>query len=121
MKYKIALIIATVSTSAIAETTVNEKEYNLPKCSKPVASVMVGNISCKSAACQQGTADAGRSNALMAMAQMASGLSESAFPAIGDGLKAMLTTALKETGCFDIQEREAMDELAKVMCVEKTV
>ena len=122
MKYKIALIIATVSTSAIAETTVNEKEYNLPKCSKPVASVMVGNISCKSAACQQGTADAGRSNALMAMAQMASGLSESAFPAIGDGLKAMLTTALKETGCFDIQEREAMDELAKELAlVGKTV
>jgi curli biogenesis system outer membrane secretion channel CsgG len=94
---------------------VNEKEYNLPKCSKPIASVMVGNMSCKSAACQQGAADVGRSNALMAMAaQMASGQSESTFPAIGDGLKAMLTTAMKETGCFDIQEREAMDELALV-------
>ncbi|MEN9450168.1 MAG: Curli production assembly/transport component CsgG, partial [Pseudomonadota bacterium] len=69
---------------------------------------MVGNMSCKSAACQQGAADVGRSNALMAMAaQMASGQSESTFPAIGDGLKAMLTTAMKETGCFDIQEREA--------------
>ena len=59
MKFKMALIIAAVSTSALAETTVSEKEYNLPKCSKPIASVMVGNISCKSAACQQGAADAG--------------------------------------------------------------
>ena len=98
MKFKMAMVIAAISTSAIAETTVSEKEYNLPQCSKPIASVMVGNISCKSAACQQTAADTGRGNALMAMAQMASGQSESTFPAIGDGLKAMLTTALKETG-----------------------
>jgi curli biogenesis system outer membrane secretion channel CsgG len=122
MKFKMAMVIAAISTSAIAETTVSEKEYNLPQCSKPIASVMVGNISCKSAACQQTAADTSRGNALMAMAQMASGQSESTFPAIGDGLKAMLTTALKETGCFDIQEREAMDELAKELAlVGKTV
>ena len=40
MKFKMAMLITAISTSAIAETTVNEKEYNLPKCSKPIASVM---------------------------------------------------------------------------------
>ena len=59
MKFKMAMVIAAISTSAIAETTVSEKEYNLPQCSKPIASVMVGNISCKSAAwgCKPETAE----------------------------------------------------------------
>lgn len=124
MNFRASLGILTLSLSTytMAETTVSEKDYNLPKCSKPIASVMVGNLTCKSAACQTNTADTTRQSGLIALAQMASGESEASFPAIGDGLKAMLTTALKETGCFDIQEREAMDELAKELAlVGKTV
>lgn len=117
MKLKLALVMAALSTGSFAETTVSEKEYNLPHCSKPVASVMVGNITCKSGACQPGAGGDGRASGLMAMAQLASGQSESTFPALGDGLSAMLVTALKETGCFDIQEREAMDELAKELAL----
>ena len=30
-----AMVIAAISISAIAETTVSEKEYNLPQCFKP--------------------------------------------------------------------------------------
>lgn len=116
------LITACCASASFAETTVTEKDYNLPKCSKPIASVVVGKLTCKSAACQASAADAGHSNGLVALAQMASGESEATFPGIGDGLKDMLTTVLKETGCFDIQEREAMDELAKELAlVGKTV
>jgi curli biogenesis system outer membrane secretion channel CsgG len=39
------------------------------------------------------------------------------FAGIGDGMGAMLITVLKETGCFEIQEREAMDELAKELAL----
>ena len=35
MKFKMAMMIAAISISAIAETTVSEKEYNLPQCFKP--------------------------------------------------------------------------------------
>lgn len=32
---------------------------------------------------------------------------------VGNGMRDMLTTILKSTGCFDIQERQAMDEIQK--------
>lgn len=117
-----ASIAAVLAGTAVAETVVSEKDYNLPKCSKPVASVMVGSLSCKSAGCQANAGASDRAGGLGALAALASGQAESTFPGIGDGLSAMLTTALKETGCFEIQEREALEELKKEMAlVGKTV
>ncbi|KGM38714.1 hypothetical protein JY96_21310 [Aquabacterium sp. NJ1] len=112
---------AAASFAAESTTVTNEKDYALPKCSKPVATVMVGQVTCKSSSCQAPTQDP-RASGLMALAQLASGSSSSTFPGIGDGMTAMLTTVLKETGCFEIQEREALEELKKEMAlVGKTV
>lgn len=105
-----------MSSSAFAETTTSEKDYALPKCSKPVASVMVGQLSCKSANCQPTQQDP-RAGGLMAIAALASGQSSVNLAGIGDGMSAMLTTVLKETGCFEIQEREALDELNKELAL----
>lgn len=123
MKYTLlAVMTATLAGTAVAETTITEKDYNLPRCTKPIASLMVGNLTCKSAGCQANAGANDRAGGLAALAAMASGESEGSFPGIGDGLSAMLTTALKETGCFDIQEREALEELKKEMAlVGKTV
>lgn len=62
--------------------------------------------------------ETGRDGGLGALAQLArlanhEGDVPQTFPGVGEGMSVMLTTVLKETGCFDIQEREAMDELAK--------
>lgn len=120
MKLKLfAVAFASVlSSAAIAETVVSEKDYNLPKCSKPVASVMIGNLTCKSAACQANAgAHDSRTGGLAAFAQLASGQAEGSFPGIGDGLSAMLTTVLQETGCFEIQDREALETLRQELAL----
>lgn len=105
--------MAVMFAVAHAETTTAEKEYELPKCSKPVASVMVGQVTCKSAACQNNVNQDPRAGGIAALVQLASGNPTASFPGIGDGMTAMLTTVLKETGCFTIQERESIDELNK--------
>ncbi|MES2089518.1 MAG: CsgG/HfaB family protein [Pseudomonadota bacterium] len=98
------------------KTTTAEKDYALPKCSKPVASVMVGQLTCKSAGCQPVQQDS-RAGGLMALAALASGNSSVGFPGVGEGMSAMLTTVLKETGCFEIQERESLDDLSKELAL----
>lgn len=117
-----AIILAGVAVSAVAQNVaqVTEKSYQLPKCSKPVASVVVGKFSCKAAGCKDTTT--ANDNGLGALAELARLGNPDApvnqtFPGVGEGMSSMLTTLLKETGCFDIQEREAMDELAKELAL----
>lgn len=110
----IAFVAATGATFA-ADTAVSQKEYTLPHCDAPVASVVVGNLTCKAAGCQAAGSDP---TGLAALIRMSNGDAEqSNFANIGEGMSAMLTTVLKATGCFDIQEREAMEELAKELAL----
>lgn len=112
----ITVALAAQSASALADsTTVSEKDYQLPKCDKPIASVVVGKISCKAATCQ--AQDAGGNSQLAALARLAAQQNQANFAGIGDGMAAMLTTALKETGCFSIQERDEMDDVAKELAL----
>ncbi len=112
----IAVALALHSACAYADsTTVTEKDYQLPKCDKPVASVVVGKISCKAATCQ--AQDGGGNSQLAVLARLAAQQSQANFAGIGDGMAAMLTTALKETGCFSIQEREEMDDVARELAL----
>lgn len=104
--------LTSIGALATDGTTVTTKAYELPTCTKPVASVMVGKLACKAAGCQPLPA---ANSALLAMA-----MAQQRGPnlaAVGDGMGAMLTTVLKETGCFDIQDREAMEELAKELAL----
>lgn len=113
----VSVVLLAMQSSAFADsTTTSEKDYALPKCSKPVASVMVGQLTCKSAGCKEASSDRGPGG-LAALAALASGQSQVTFPGVGTGMAAMLTTALKETGCFDIQERETLDELNKELAL----
>lgn len=114
--------LITLSVYAADGTTVSEKNYELPKCQKPIASVVVGKLACKSAACQppEQAANGAQMNPILqlAMAQAAAKQGQTAnLAVVGDGMSAMLTTVLKETGCFDIQEREAMEEMAKELAL----
>lgn len=124
MKKLIMAAMASVfALAAVAQdgTTVKEKNYTLPKCAAPVASVVVGKLSCKAAGCKE--PEPAARDGLGALAQLArmanneGGGVQQSFAGVGDGMSAMLTTVLKETGCFDIQEREAMDELAKELAL----
>lgn len=116
------VLLAASSAWAADGTTVSQKDYELQRCDKPIASVVVGKLVCKSAACQPPAQQAGGAgmNPLLqlAMAQAAAEQGQSAnLSVVGEGMTAMLTTVLKETGCFEIQEREAMEEMAKELAL----
>jgi curli biogenesis system outer membrane secretion channel CsgG len=77
-------------------------------CDKPVAKVMVGKLTCKAASCN--SASAGNGNPIMALLAAAGQPNVSG---IGDGIKDMMTTALQNSGCFEVMDRDAMDEIKK--------
>lgn len=86
----------------------------LPKCDKPIASVMVGKMACKAANCSGGQSNpANGLAAMMALAQAQQGGMPLNVSGIADGIKDVLVTALTESGCFEVQDREQMDEIAK--------
>lgn len=118
---RLLLVAATLSTfgaATFAETTVSQKDYQIPRCDKPVASVVIGKISCKANACQPPANQAvGGLAILAALAAQGGPVQAANFAGIGDGMGAMLTTVLKETNCFEIQEREAMDEVARELAL----
>lgn len=116
-----ALALLTLSTTTYAEDgiTAQSRDYKLPRCEKPLGTLVIGKITCKADACQTGSA----SNANNPMAQLIELANRQrnggSAPVgnIGGGLSDMLTTALKESGCFDVQEREAMDEINKELAL----
>lgn len=112
-----AAVLTLLAVAASAQTVVAEKDYALPKCASPVASVVIGKINCKSANCQSREVTGASASERLLMMAMSGQQGQSSFPGLGDGMGAMLTTMLKETGCFDIQEREAMDEIAKELAL----
>jgi curli biogenesis system outer membrane secretion channel CsgG len=87
----------------------------LAHCDAPVASVMVGKMQCKAANCNNGNNGGAGASGLAALLQMANaangGLSN--VSGIADGIKDVLVTALSESGCFEVQDREQLDEIAK--------
>jgi curli biogenesis system outer membrane secretion channel CsgG len=101
--------IALASSAAFAQSNADTEKgmtASFPHCDKPIAKVMMGKLKCKAANCD--SASAGNSNPLAALLA-ASG--QSNVSGIGDGIKDMMTTALQETGCFEIMDRESMDEI----------
>lgn len=116
MKFIIGAVAALLGTCAFAVdgTKISEQTYQLPQCATPVASVVVGKLVCKATSCMPVAPDP---TGLSALARLAGVSDKASFPNFGEGMSAMLTTALKSTNCFDIQEREAMDELAKELAL----
>lgn len=107
--------IFALTTMCVASTYAQEAvPQELPKCVKPVASVMIGKMGCKAANCNGGSAGAG-GNPLLALLAAKGG--QSNVSGIGDGVRDMMTSALQSTGCFDILDREAMDEIAKELAL----
>lgn len=117
LKFTTFALSALATTLCLSATQVVEKTYSLPKCEKPVASVLVGKLTCKSAGCQPPAAAAANTQMGMLLALANAQNQTPNLSVVGDGMVAILTTVLKETGCFDIQEREAMEELAKELAL----
>ncbi len=89
----------TPSTSGEYAKEIKERKLELPKCSKPLGTIVARSFKCKAAACQGGRIILG-GNYIQLSPQ-----------ALGEGLADMLVTALAQTGCFKVLEREALKEI----------
>lgn len=103
MKKTVIAVMMAFSTMAYAEEA---QKMELVKCAKPVAQVRLGKLSCKAANC--GSPNSGQAGGLAALLNAVGQVNMSG---IGDGIKDMMTTAMVESGCFNVGERESIDEL----------
>lgn len=120
MKLVLALCRCTVLAipliSASAQTSqVSEREVDVPKCSRPAAKIVFSEFKCKSADCSSG---AGQSDPRQYRWWERSGnVAQPSYTGVGTGMTEMLATALTQTGCFDVQERAAMDEINRELAL----
>lgn len=103
--------LAAVSLAAASAFAADVAPPTLARCERPLASVMVGKLQCKAANCGSGNvgANAGGIAALLALAN--GGVGSGNVTGIADGIRDVLTTALAESGCFDVQDRDALNEI----------
>ncbi len=73
--------------------------------------IVINNIKCKSSGCKKKSNANGNMQALLTLA----GKSSPDMSGVGDGLGNMLQTSLNKTGCFQILDRESMEELKNEM------
>jgi curli biogenesis system outer membrane secretion channel CsgG len=109
--YIFAALMAFASPAVYAEEA-KEVELVLAKCEKPVASVTVGTLTCKASACK--SASAGRDSMLSQLLSMAG---QPNMEGIGEGMGDMMVSIMKSTGCFNLQERQAMDDINKELAL----
>ncbi|MDQ7082072.1 MAG: CsgG/HfaB family protein [Aquificota bacterium] len=101
------LLISCGPTAQQAKTTEGEyakevraREPELPRCDRPLGTVVARNFKCKAAACV--------GNRLVFGPNYTVELSPRV---LGEGLSDMLVTALVQTGCFRVLERETLQEI----------
>jgi len=122
MRSKITLgaVAALFVPLAIAQTSdVREREISVPKCAKPIAKVIVSEIKCKSADCSSGAGqqDPKRYRWWEYMGTGGGNVHQPTYTGVGTGMTEMLSTALSQTGCFDVMERASLDELNKELAL----
>ncbi len=83
-------------------------------CTKPTnKKLIISNIKCKSTGCQKNT----RVNSNIAALLALSGKTMPDFSKIGTGLGNMLQTSLNKTKCFEVLDREMLEELKQEMAI----
>lgn len=108
----IAMATAAAGAARAADDGAAPPPVPLPHCDAPIASVMVGKLACKATGCQAQASQPSGVAALIAAAQAAqNGIVQVNAAGLADGIKDVLVTALSETGCFDVQDREQLDEI----------
>lgn len=120
---RIAFLAALVFPAVvIAQTSsVAERELSVPKCATPVAKVIFTEFKCKSADCSSTAAqqDPKRYRWWDGYYGFGRGgnTAQPSYTGVGTGMTDMLATALVQTGCFEVQERAALEELNKELAL----
>jgi curli biogenesis system outer membrane secretion channel CsgG len=112
-KRAIQLVAALAILTGTSATNADEDSGNSeikPMCATTIATVMVGKMACSASSCNGDRIPPGL-GALLAMA----GQQHLDSAAFSNGVAAMLVTALKETGCFEVFDAASLEELRKEM------
>jgi curli biogenesis system outer membrane secretion channel CsgG len=97
---------------------VREREISVPKCSRPVAKIVVSEIKCKSADCSSGAGQQDpRRYKWWEHVSTGNSVRQPTYTGVGSGMTEMLSTALSQTGCFEVMERASLDEINKELAL----
>ncbi len=98
---------------------VTEREVAVPRCAQPVAKVVISEIKCKSADCSSGAGqqDPRRYRWWDHVSGAGGNVQQPTYTGVGTGMSDMLATALTQTGCFEVQERQQLEELNRELAL----
>jgi curli biogenesis system outer membrane secretion channel CsgG len=116
----LGLALAASLPCAVAQTSeVTEREVAVPKCAQPVAKIVISEIKCKSADCSSGAGqqDPRRYRWWDHVSGAGGNVQQPTYTGVGTGMTDMLATALTQTGCFEVQERQQLDEINKELAL----
>lgn len=107
-----------VQTNGVTETKTNENgdEVTVVKtlsCPLPVAKITISPMKCKSAQCQPKNKIEG--GGFAAILQTIDQKEDVDFSMIGESMTTMMTSSLSQTGCFDVLDREVLEDLKTEM------
>lgn len=114
----IAMLLA--APVCLAQTSeVVEREITVPTCKVPAARVMFTEFKCKSADCSSGAGqqDPRQYRWWDHLTGSGGSVAQPKYTGVGTGMTDMLATALTQTGCFEVQERAALEELNKELAL----
>ncbi len=104
----------------LAQTSeVFEREISVPTCKTPAAKVVFTEFKCKSADCSSGAGqqDPRQYRWWDHLTGSGGAVAQPRYTGVGTGMTDMLATALTQTGCFEVQERAAIEELNKELAL----
>jgi curli biogenesis system outer membrane secretion channel CsgG len=96
---------------------VSEREINVPKCTTPAAKVVFTEFKCKSADCSSNAGQQDPRRYRWWEYGAGGNVAQPTYTGVGTGMSDMLATALTQTGCFDVQERAALEDLNKELAL----
>lgn len=111
----------TTTTTKVADRGVVTNEYQdgdwvkvskTLKCDAPVAKVSIAPLKCQAAQCKPLPEITGNLAIFASLAKQELGPD---FSRLGDSLSAMLSSSLEQSGCFDVLDRDAIQELRQEM------
>ncbi len=118
-RHFVAALVLVPALCLAAPSEVTEREIAVPKCTAPAAKVVFTEFKCKSADCSSGSGqkDPKQYRWWDYYGTNRGNVAQPTYTGVGTGMTDMLATALTQTGCFDVQERAALDELNKELAL----
>jgi curli biogenesis system outer membrane secretion channel CsgG len=117
-KLSLAAMLSVPALCFADPSEVSERVINVPKCDAPAAKVVFTEFKCKSADCSSNAGQQDpRRYRWWEYGGSGGNVSQPTYTGVGTGMTDMLATALTQTGCFDVQERAALEELNKELAL----